>query len=299
MLRHIRFAMLLLTLLAGISAWAKNESSQVLVSQRVHVSQGETRDQDLICVACNITIDGTMEGDLVLLGGSLDVTGSVTGDAAVFGGGATLGEHAHMGGDVAVIGGKLTRAPGATIAGEVAASQTSPARIGAGLIIGLAAGFLIPLAIVGILATLLAFVILGEQRITAVAGAIQSHAGLAFLAGIIACIALAFLVRSVHFATLDLLFAGLFCVALVTGYGGLSLLMGRRIARNSRALGMMLIGALVIAAIQVVPVLGWIVLVFFVCLALGGCILSGFGSGPDWYEQRGRPAPPPASATAG
>ena len=298
MLRKIRFSIVLLIAFSATSAWAKGSSSEVLVGQRVHISQGETRDQDLVCIACRITVDGTMDGDVVLVGGSLDVTGSITGDVAVFAAGANLGEHARMGGDVAVIGGRLTRAPGAEIAGDVAAPRTSPARVGAGLIVGLAMAFLVPVAIMGFLAVLLAFAILGERRIAAVAGAIQLHAGLALLAGIIACVALGFLARAVHFAALHLVVLLFFCAALVTGYSGLSLLMGRRIARNSRVLAMIMVGAVVIAAIQIVPGLGWVVFVFFACLALGGCILSGFGSSPDWYEQRGRPVPP-AGATAG
>lgn len=298
MLRSLQLITMLSVALLTTSAWAKSGSSEVLFGQRVHIAQGDMRDQDLICLACTVTVDGTMDGDLVLVGGSLDVAGAVSGDAVVFAGSAALGEHSHMGGDVVVLGGRLMRAPGATIVGDVAAPRASPAQIGGGLVIGIVAAFLIPIAVLGLLTTLLTFAVLGEQRVRAVGEAIEQHAGLALAAGIVACVAFGLIARSVHFATLDLLVLLTLCAGLVTGYAGLSLLVGQRIGRNSRALGMTMGGALVIAAIQVVPILGWMVFVFCVCIALGGCILSGFGTSPNWLEQRGRQAPPRAGATA-
>ena len=296
-MRNLRLAVLVsVVFLATSSAWAKSSSSEVLFGQRVFIAQGETRDQDLVCIACKVTVDGTVDGDVLLVGGRLDVAGAITGDAAVFGGAAALGEHAQMGGDVAVLGGRLLRAPGASVTGDVAAPQTSPAKFGVALVIGVVAAFLVPLAVLGLLTTLLAFAVLGEQRVRVVAEAIQQQAGLALLAGIAVCVAFGSVARFAHFASLDLVMLLIFCAGLVTGYTGLSLLLGRRLARNSRPLGMTMVGALVIAAIQVVPLLGWMVFVFCICVALGGCILSGFGTSPNWLDLRGRQAPPQANA---
>ena len=66
----------------------------MLFGQRVFIAQGETRDQDLVCIACKVTADATVDGDVLLVGGRLDVAGAIIGDAAVFGGAAALGEHA-------------------------------------------------------------------------------------------------------------------------------------------------------------------------------------------------------------
>ncbi|HZU23378.1 MAG TPA: hypothetical protein VE998_11155 [Terriglobales bacterium] len=305
MLRYCRILLALVPLLFATAAWAKTSASEILMAQRIHIGQGETRDQDLICLGCKVSIDGKMDGDLLLVGGWLEVNGAVTGDVAVFGGTANVGSAAQIGGDVAVFGGRLVRAPGASIAGDVAAPQGSPARTAAGLVAAIALAFFIPLAVAGVLAVALAFALLGERRIGAVAAAMEQHAALALLAGFVASIAMVFLARALHVLTRtsgSLFFCAVlvFIAALVTGYAGLSFLLGRKLSRSAGGLGAMMIGALIIAAIQIVPVLGWLAFCFFADLALGACIVSGFGSSPNWYEQVGHAAPsPPTGAAAG
>jgi tetrahydromethanopterin S-methyltransferase subunit B len=282
------------------SVWAESRPSEFIAGEQVHVASAETRDQDLICVACKVTIDGTMDGDIVLIGGSLNVQGSVTGDAAVFGGSATLGDHAKMGGDVAVLAGTFTRAPGATIAGELDAPQVSGRRALAGLVLGLAAGFFVPLAIAGLLAVLIAFAVLHENRIRVLADTMRNRAGMAFLAGLATVAVYGFLLRALPLghgiATIDLLLIAALCLALVAGYAGLSLAIGQRVAARSGPLAMTMIGAVIIAAVQIIPVVGWICFVFSGCLALGTAILTGFGAAPGWHESS-RPASPAANGS--
>ncbi|MBV8207434.1 MAG: hypothetical protein JO041_11630 [Acidobacteria bacterium] len=290
-----RAALLFWLLLPSVPAWAKGRSSQLLVGSHVQIAPGETRDQDLVCLACHVVVDGALDGDLVLVGGRLDVNGSVTGDVVVLAGPTTLGEHASLGGDLANIGGRLARAPGALVAGNVSASGPGglPVGVGMGLLLGLGFGLLVPAMVCGLLAALLAYAVMGERRVGAIAGAIHQHAGLAVLAGAAGCIAWIFLSHSPRLlrpvtAPVHIALALLLLLALVAGYTGLSFAVGRRVAGRSSPLGFTMIGALVIAAIQVIPVLGWLAILFFAWLALGGCILSGFGAAPNWFERRRR-----------
>ncbi|HKD92453.1 MAG TPA: hypothetical protein VKB56_11125 [Terriglobales bacterium] len=292
-----RLAVLIAIATVTTPSWAKSRTSEMLAGQHIHIAAGETRDQDLVCIGCTIDIDGTLDGDVTLIGSHLGVNGRVTGDAVAIGAHVVLGEHANLGGDVVVLGGRLARVPGATIAGDIVAPGGSRAAATSGLMIAVVAALLLPLAIAGLLAALLAFAILGERRVATIGEAVQQHAGLAILAGAAACGIWVLFAHSpgvLHPAAwpLHLLLSFALLIAMVAGYTGLSFALGRRISRRSGALGMTMIGALVIAAIQMVPIIGWAVLVFCVLLALGGCILSGFGSGPNWLQQRGRPGPP-------
>ena len=295
--KTFRLAILIELAALTTSAWAKGRTSQVLMGQHVRIATGETRDQDLICIGCTLDVDGTLDGDVVLIGSHLGVNGTVTGDAVAVGAHVVLGEHANMGGDVAVFGGQFMRAPGATIAGDVTTAGGSRTGAAFGFMIAMVAAFLLPLAIAGLLAALLAFAILGERRVAAIGEAVEQHAGLAILAGAVACGVWVWLTHSPRVIRpaawpLHMLLGLVLLIAMVAGYTGLSFALGRRISRSSGALGMTMIGGLVIAAIQMVPIIGWAVLLFCALLALGGCILSGFGSGPNWFQQRGRPTSP-------
>jgi hypothetical protein len=284
------------------SAWAKGRTSELLVGKHVQIAAGETRDQDLVCIGCTVSVEGSLDGDIVLLGGHLAVTGNVTGDLAAFATHVMLGDHSRMDGDVAVIGGKLMRDPGSVVAGDVAAPRASPLGIGMGLLLTAGLAFFIPLAFISLLLVLVAFAIMGQKRVAATAVAIQQHSILAVLVGGVLCGAFFSIGHSFRFlgplVTPRFVIALLLCAALIAGYAGLSFALGSRISRRASALGMTMVGALVIAAIQVVPIVGWAVFVFCACLAIGGTVLSGFGSGPDWFQQRGRRVPP-AGATAG
>lgn len=74
---------------------------------------------DIALFGGNLTIDGDVNGNIALFGGNLTISGKVDGDIVVGGGQVSLTETAVVDGDIATIGGQVTQEPGAQITGEI------------------------------------------------------------------------------------------------------------------------------------------------------------------------------------
>lgn len=289
-----RKAKLLLLLIAFFpaSALAKSSSSELVAFQEVHIGSGETRDRDLVCFGCTVTIEGTLDGDLVGFGTTLGVSGTVTGDTVIVGGKTALSEHARLTGDLVTVAGRLKRAPGAVTTGDVVNAGVFGSSVS---VLAIVLTFMLPMVVMGVLAVLLAFAIMGERRVGAVAEAIHQHAGAAVVVGVLvvaACIVLGpmlLLARPFGGAIGSVAWLAVM-LASIGGYAGLSFALGRRLTSRSSPLAMTILGAVVISVVILIPIAGWLMWLLLTALAVGGCALSGFGSSPDWFRTRRAPA---------
>lgn len=95
------------------------DGSLAVVGGNVTIEEGATVNGDVVVVGGNLTIKGDVNGDAAIIGGNLSVSAKIDGDVVIVGGQAVLTETAVVDGNVATIGGQLEQEPGAEISGTV------------------------------------------------------------------------------------------------------------------------------------------------------------------------------------
>src|SRR5690348_896578 len=156
---------------------------RVQIGRSINVGPDETVG-DAVCIGCSIHIAGQTLGDVVAVGGSIDVEGKVAGDTVAVAGGIRLGPDASVGGDATAVGGAVQRDPNATVGGEITSNRRFPMMGG---MMGMGGLFLI--ALIGsipfaIIVAILCYLILGQQRVEVMVGALRGRTGQAMLAGL-------------------------------------------------------------------------------------------------------------------
>jgi hypothetical protein len=125
----IMLILILLLVVPAQSAQAKGFiDGKVIFGDNFTLPSGQTLDGDLVVFGGNVTIEetATVKGSIVVFGGTITQDGDVEQDIVIFGGQINLGKAALVKGDVVTIGGQIERATGATIEGEVVENIPAP-----------------------------------------------------------------------------------------------------------------------------------------------------------------------------
>ncbi len=93
--------------------------SLAVIGGNALIEEGATINGDVVLVGGNLTITGNISGNVAIIGGNLTVSGKIDGDIAVVGGQAVLTETAEINGDIATIGGQVEKDPDAKVSGDV------------------------------------------------------------------------------------------------------------------------------------------------------------------------------------
>ncbi len=314
------------TILAGLAGTGTLDAQdrRIMVGESIHIRAGESVPE-AACVACSIHIDtdGVVTGDAVVVLGSLENRGRVEGDTIVIGGaieswGTVLGKSVVIGGNmrllsdiagdaIAILGSIDTTSSEALIGGDAvlvigrqsgltqnnvegSIEDLPGGRFGTLLLSGLVAGLTVTLSV--IFATLLAlnalgYLILGSRRTQTVANTLKGNALACLAGGTGTCLVLiaAALMLAILFPVAIPILAVL-AVMSVIGYCGVTFFVGRNLfPKRSEFVAMLLAGAVVIA-IQLIPVVGWLILIVVWNIAVGATVLSGFGTSTDWLARR-------------
>jgi hypothetical protein len=305
MKRTVPLLLLLFLALWPVAARAGEDEDRVQFGKDIVLEPGRSAT-DLICFGCSIRVRGTVLGDAVAFGGNIDVDGSITGDAVAMGGAVRLGPTASINGDAVGVGGGVELAPGSKVQGEVT-STTFLGPLGRRGLWGFLLLALFASVPLNLLLALLVYLIAGRGRVEVMAETLQEHTGKACLAGVGALVAVIILYTiSAYLGPAAPVMAvavslGL-VVTLIVGYTGISFWTGRGIGGRARPWVVLLLGALLITVVQCVPLLGFLAIILFVLLALGGAVLSGYGTSTAWLQkqvtgtQPARTPTPPASA---
>lgn len=299
-----------------------------MVGEDIYVGPDEVLDE-AVCILCSIRVDGKVREAVAILGtvridgeverdtvsilGGVEVNGSVGGEAvAVLGsvlvsgtvednvvsvlGGLTLREGAVVGGDTVNVMGPFNRGADVEIGGDIenAAENFKP------IAVAFAVGSLI-LLVVGVLAfgpilSALTLAIAGERRIEIVRDTLNQRLGMSFLLGVglfFGSFILSIATQIVMFwAPVQVPIGLIMLVVSAVGYTGLSLWVGRGLVRSGSAMGAVILGSILIAFVQLIPLIGWFLLwPIFGALALGAAVLSGFGTSVDWLLPRSETEP--------
>lgn len=292
------------------SAEERRSGSLVMFGGPVHVKADEVVEGDVVSLGNRVTVDGRVTGDAVSIGSAVEVNGEVDGDVVSLGSTVFLGENARVGGDVTSIGGSVQRSPGAVVGGSVT-SGGSPFRFDFRGITwprfwrpwqmsGAYFGFMWLVRLVGALVLALVVVAIWPNHTAAVGAAIETRLGRATLIGLAAwllfvpgMILLAITLIGIPLVPVWILF---YVAAAAFGHAAISVVVGDRVGRlanaNMTILVKVLVGALVLAALGLVPGLGAVAAIAVAIVGLGAVLDTRFGTNRPWFPPRQQPVPP-------
>lgn len=93
--------------------------SLVVIGGNADVEEDASVTKDVILIGGNLTIDGDTDGTVVIIGGNLTISGTTGQDVVVIGGQLLLTKTAVVLGDVVTMGGQVTKEPGAEVVGSI------------------------------------------------------------------------------------------------------------------------------------------------------------------------------------
>ena len=98
---------------------ASASNDRVSFGKDVTVTEGDTAN-DIVCIACSVTLQGDVHGDIVTVLGGIKAEGSreISGDVVALGGDVILPGSSTLQGDLVVVGGDLDLGTEATVHGD-------------------------------------------------------------------------------------------------------------------------------------------------------------------------------------
>ena len=296
-------------LVAGISlfsgAWHPCGGESHASSSDVTISPNQTTESVTVCggnVAVlgrvsgdvtsyggrvNVSPSGSVDGDIHSYGGRVEVAGQVDGDVTSYGGGVTLDGTAHITGDVRAYGGAITRQPGAVVDGSIERNPTSGLSL-TNLPFFNPFGFTIPG--IGILVWVLIAAALAHwfpQRTLRVGevmfGRLPRSLAVGALSWVLGLILAVILALTIIGIPLTLAIVLVLAAGGILGNVAVGWLIGRailqRFARRdiSRVVEAM-VGVAILAFIESIPLIGFLLSLFIALLGVGAVLLSRFGS---------------------
>ncbi len=325
MKKYLKITLLLcLVLVATLATSAFTASSpqddKVVFGGSYTLSSGQNLNGNLVILGGAATLEqgSTVTGDVALVGGTLDADGNISGSLVIVGGTGHLGDHAIVDRDFVSVGGSLTRASGSQIKGEIMNYDRAPLSL---TIPGLPGEQLIPVvpvyqsasllwkviyffgAVVFAAALAMLIALLWSKPTQRVANAIRVNpigtGGFGCLTLIVAPGLLILIAITFILSPLSLLGLLLLLAAVLFGWTAINLEIGNRLAKlfkvNWSAPIAAGIGALafnfVIFGLGWIPCFGWSLATLVVLFALGGVLITRFGTHD--YPEAPTPRPLP------
>ncbi|MBI5963306.1 MAG: hypothetical protein HY863_07515 [Chloroflexi bacterium] len=90
-----------------------------VIGGNVTIEEDAIVNGDVVLVGGNLSLDGKINGEVVLVGGNLTVTSKIKGNIVVIGGQVLLTKTAVVTGDITTMGGQVEKEPGAEVGGNI------------------------------------------------------------------------------------------------------------------------------------------------------------------------------------
>ena len=244
------------------------------------------------CFGCNVVVKGDLDGEIVTIGGDVTVYGKVRRDIVAVGGAIHLKNGAEVDADVVAIGGGITT-EGTAVAPQKNAFAAVPWMHLPGQ---LSIGWRGIVALLGFHAVcvLLPILLLRPSRVQNIV--LASHRWLVtglLGAGTIVAISYLLVLLDEEFHASDtvaLVVVILFFTVLAAGIAGVTLAVGEKFFPQ-RILAALCTGAILLVVLELIPYLGFVVMVLGSCWATGAALWSGVGfRGPQPPESKEAPA---------
>lgn len=289
------------------------QGDQFVIGGSFTLGSGKFLNGDLTVLGGMVTLaeNSRVEGNLTLLGGSADINGVVTHDLTVLGGMAHLRSTAHIEGREFVLGGYVTRDPGAVISGQSTQSTAPPfswlSPFGDASPIRLLWNFVgnvfSTLASV-VLLTLLAVAIaaLFPVNLECISRTVQKQWLVSGSTGLVAVflvpMAMVVLAITICLIPAALVILVAWVLAMLGGWSACARLLGERLAigfkaTNWTAVGQTALGAVVLAVLGALPLIGWLIGLLAVAIGMGALLLTIAGTRPLTWSPVSATQPPP------
>lgn len=247
----------------------------------------------------NISPSGRVDGDITSYGGHVEVAGVVNGDVSSYGGGVTLDGTAQVAGDVQAYGGSITREPGAVVDGSI--NRNRPTNFSLTNLPFLNPfGFSFPVVSIAIWVLIAAALAHWFPRRTLRVGEVMfsrlprslAIGALSWVLGLILAVILALTILGI-----PLTLAILLVLAAGGAMGNVAIgwLIGRSVLhrvtqREASPVMEAIVGVAILAVLESIPVMGFLLSIFIALLGVGAALLSRFGSSRWGRSSLGRTA---------
>jgi hypothetical protein len=284
------------------------QGDQVVTGNNFTLQSGEVLRGDLTVFGGNVVLEenSRVEGSITIFGGDADINSTVTRDLTLMGGSAHLRSAARIEGKETVLGGSVTRDPGAVVNGQSTRFTTPPFR---GVFpfstatppspfrfffnaVGDAISTFARIILITLLAV--AIVALFPTNVVRVSETAQQQWLVAGSVGIFSFVAmpvvLVVLAITICLIPAAIVLAIAWVLALLGGWTVAARLLGERLATWFKStqwsiIGQTALGAVVLAVVGALPLIGWIISFLATALGVGALILTFAGT-------RTYPAPP-------
>src|SRR5262249_19554301 len=272
-----RWVGLVLCLALALCAFTNSSKAKENSYFRTVTVEPGVRTESINCIGCSVIVKGDLDGEIVTIGGNVTIFGKVRKDIVAVGGNIRLKTGAQANADVVAIGGMVGN-EGAVIAPHGMFISLPWIHLPGQLSVGWR-GILVLLCFHA-LSVLLPLLTLRPRRIQNVV--VASHrwlvTGLVGMAAILViALVLILIYEELHADdTVELIVIVLFFAALMVGVAGVTFAIGDRFFPG-RIVAAFLIGGLLLVALELVPYLGFVVMVLGSCWATGSALWSGMG----------------------
>ena len=235
------------------------------------------RSESINCIGCSVIVKGDLDGEIVTIGGNVTIFGKVRKDIVAVGGNVSLKNGAEADADVVAIGGMVEN-EGAVMAPHAEFTSLPWMHFPGQLSFGWR-GILALLCFQAI-SVLLPILTLRPRRIQNVVVASRRWlvTGLVGMAAIVAIsLVLNLIDEELHSSDkVELTVVVLFLSVLMVGIAGVTFAIGHRLF-SGQIVAAFLTGGLLLVALELIPYLGFLVMVLGSCWATGSALWSGMG----------------------
>jgi hypothetical protein len=252
----------------------------------------EGRYPSIVRIGENVVVlRGATVKTAVSVGGDVTVLGKVLEDAVAIGGSVDLADTAMVGGNVVSIGGEVITAPGAIVQGEttnVALAGFNPMVafvVKGGLLKTIAV--ISMLSFIGFLVLVVILVAIFTPQLGLVSATIEKQLVKSLLIGVLVGLIFIPIIVILAISIVGIILIPVWMVLIGTaglfGYVGAGHFIGKRTLYVLRVKGKSmltetLVGIILLAAVGLIPFLGFIVKALVACIGLGAVALSKFGT---------------------
>ena len=292
-------SLLLVAFFAAGCSSSSNEGDKFIMGGTYRLGPNEKIDGDLSIFGGAVRLEdgSTVDGKVILIGGTVNAAGIINGGIDGLGGSITLDDTAIVYGDITTVGASVYKSDSAIVQGKVTSQSENgvqlpdvPKMVQPDILnpLGDVMGVLSQSLVFALLAVLVVLFLPGQTM--NVSGSIEdspvSAGAIGLLTTILAPFVILLLAITIILSPIAILAVVVAFIGFLFGWFAVGLMLGERLAELFKAQWAPAVNAgigtfvltLVTGLFNLIPCVGWIVSYMVALLALGGIVMSAFGT---------------------